>query len=89
MTSKFWTVILLVCMFVGSCLALAGCGRSYKEIYDEPIGPSSITTWDNGSVTYWEDLETEEIITENIITENIITEEIIVNEITTNEITIE
>ena len=81
-TSRFWTILLVLVLFVGSCLAMTGCGRSRKEVYDEPI-ESSITTWDNGSVTYWEDLETEEIITENII------EEIVVDEIVVNEITIE
>jgi len=79
--SSFWTMLLVLVLFIGSCLAMTGCGRNRKEVYDEPIGPS-VTSWDNGSVTYWENLETEEILTENIEVEDIIVNGIVVNEIT-------
>ena len=73
-TSRFWTILLVLLLFIGSCLAMTGCGKSHKDVYDEPIAPTA-TTWDNGSITYWENLETEDIIVEEI-------EGIIVNEIT-------
>lgn len=74
-TSRFWTILLVLLLFIGSCLAMTGCGKSHEDVYDEPIGPT-VTTWDNGSITYWENLETENIIVEEIEVEGIIVDEI-------------
>lgn len=74
MSSKFWTICLLVLVLIGSCLAMSGCGKAKKDEPETTI--SSYTTWDNGSVTYWENVETE-----NIIVEDIVVEEIEINEI--------
>lgn len=68
MSSKFWTICLLALILIGSCLVMSGCGKAKK---DEPESVSNYTTWDNGSVTYWENIETEDIIVEDIIVEEI------------------
>lgn len=79
MSSKFWTICLLVLILIGSCLVMSGCGKAKK---DEPeTTTSSYTTWDNGSITYWENVETENVEIENV--------EIEIKEIEVKEITIE